>query len=52
MMFADENLMVPANFVFPNRYDSTVIPCFDNGPLREINNGLFYKETNCALGKF
>ena len=47
MMFAEENLMLPEKFVFPNK-----LPCFDNDSSGEINTGLFYKETDCALRKF
>ena len=52
MLFADENLMVPENFVFINKYEPTVLPCFGNGPLGETNTGLLYKEADCALRKF
>ena len=51
-MFADENFMVPESFVFPNKYEPTVLPCFGNGPSGETNTGLLYKETDCALRKF
>ena len=37
--------------IFTNKYDPTVLPCFDNGPLGEIKTDLFYKETYCALRK-
>ena len=30
MLFADENLMVPQNFVLPDKHDPTVLPTFDN----------------------
>ena len=49
MVFADENLMVPQNFVFPEKNDPTVLPTFDNCRLGENNTGLFYKDTDFAL---
>ena len=35
ILFADNNLTVPQNFVFPDKHDPTVLPTFDNCQLGE-----------------
>ena len=51
MLFADDNLMAPQNFVFPDKQEPTVLPSFDTCWLGENNTGLFYQDTAFALKK-
>ena len=52
LLFADESLMIPDHFIFPNKLDPSELPDFDHCPLGELNTGTFYKRTTESLHKF
>lgn len=52
LLFADETLMIPENFVFPNRADPSELPDFETCGLGELNTGVFYKRTSESLSKY
>ena len=45
MLFCDETLFHPDNFIFPNKHDPHELPDYDNIDLGDINTGLFHQET-------
>jgi len=52
LLFADEALMIPDNFIFPNPSDPSELPDFETCGLGELNTGVFYKRTSESLSKY
>ena len=48
LLFSDSSLMKPENFVFPDGLNPFELPDYD-GPLGEINSGLFHEYTSKLL---
>ena len=45
LLFSDETLYRPQNFIFPNKSDPFEEPDYENIDLGDINTGLFFKQT-------
>ena len=48
LLFSDSSLMMPENVVFPDGLNPFELPDYD-GPLGEINSGLFHEYTSKLL---
>ena len=51
LIFTDDTLMQPENFLFPNKDDPFQLPDYDNIKLGDINTGTFHEQSSKKLCK-